>query len=189
MVAAQHVQQRVGFGQGGDGVGRQQGGKAFLPELVTALDFSLGMRRRGKTQRDTVKAQAIGQRRMVVRHMSEEEAVEVDIEAQGQAGGLEGLTQEIQMSQERLPLGELGGDNNAAGIVHQMQEGGLPILAHKPAMGRSIVLPKLADFLGLPAAPRRPFAGRSLGGQVVLQGEAAHGSAVDLVAQAAQALR
>ena len=86
------------------------------------------------------------------------------------------------MSQERLPLVELGGHNDAAVIVHQMQQGGLPILAHKPAMGRSVVLPKLADFLGLPAAHRQPFAGRSLGSQVVLQGEAAHGSAVKLVA-------
>ena len=93
------------------------------------------------------------------------------------------------MSQERLPFVELGGDNHAAVIVHQMQEGGLPILADKPAMGRSIVLPKLADFLSLPAAHGRPFAGWFLGRQVVVQGEAAHSGAVDLVAQAAQALR
>jgi len=189
VVAAQDVQEWIGFGQGGNGVGSQQGRKAFLPELVTALDFSLGLRGWSKPQGDTVKAEGIGQLRMAAGQMREEEAVEIDIQAQGQAGGLEGLTQEVQMGQERLPLVELGGDNNAAVIVHQMQQGGLPILAHKPPMGGSIVLPKLADFLGLPAAHGRAFAGRSLWRQVVLQGEAAHGSAVDLVAQAAQALR
>ena len=91
VVASQQVQQGVGIGQGGDAVGCQEGGEAFLPELVAALDFSLGLRGWGKAQGDSVEAEAVGQLRVVFRQMSKEEAVEIDIETQGQAGGLEGL--------------------------------------------------------------------------------------------------
>jgi hypothetical protein len=61
MVAAQLVQEVVGAGQIGDVFRPEESGKAYLPELVAAFDFALGLRGWGNAQGDIVERQDGGQ--------------------------------------------------------------------------------------------------------------------------------
>ena len=90
------------------------------------------------------------------------------------------------MSQERFARKESGAGDDAAVIVQDVQQGWLPILFGKPVVRRSIVLPELTNLLGLPAANWLSFDHRLHGSQIVAEGEAADGGAVDLVLEAAQ---
>jgi hypothetical protein len=115
--------------------------------------------------------------------------VVIDVEAQGQSCGEKSLAQELQMSQEGFALVESGADDQTAVVIHEMQEAGLPVLSDQPAMRGSIILPELAHALSLPAADRGPFSFKHWRGQMVAQGEAAHGGAVQFEVETAQDLR
>lgn len=58
--------------------------------------------------------------------------------------------QKIQVSQECFPLVEPGAENDPAVVIEDVQQRWLPVLACKPSVRRSIILPKLTYFLGLP---------------------------------------
>ena len=66
--------------------------------------------------------------------------------------GAEGGREEIQMGVEVFAFVEAGTRDHAAVLVDDLEEGGRAVLAVEPAVRRSVVLPKLADVLDLPAA-------------------------------------
>lgn len=115
---------------------------------------------------------------MSLRRVSEEKAVVIDVEAQRQSVCLEDKARKLQMRQECLIAVKPGPDDNAAVIVKHVQKSWLPVLTVKPAMRRSIILPELADFLGLPTPNRFCFGFRFLGSQAAANGKAAHGGTV-----------
>ncbi len=74
------------------------------------------------------------------------------------------------MSQKSLARVKAGEGEKAAVIVEQFEQGRLLGLVGKPAMWGSVVLPKLADLLDLPAAHRfGAFFVTRIGRQVVLE--------------------
>ena len=78
----------------------------------------------------------------------------VDIEGQREAMGAEGCGEEVEVGGEIFPLVEARPGEQAAVIIHDLQQWWLALLAVEPAVRGSIVLPKLADLLDLPAADR-----------------------------------
>jgi len=141
-----------------------------------------------KAQTDAVEVEGGGQLGVGFGQMGEEKAVVIDVKTEGQAGALEGQTEELQMGQKRFPFIEADNDHHAAVIVNQIEQGRLPLLADQPAVGRSVVLPELADLLGLPAAHGLARLGTGRDGQTVFQGKAPDGGAVQLEMEAAHHL-
>jgi hypothetical protein len=58
------------------------------------------------------------------------------------------------MGQEALPLVETGQGNNAAVVIEDLEEVKWRVVGAKPAVGRGVVWPELADVLDLPASRR-----------------------------------
>ena len=102
VVNAEFFEQRVGFGQGGEGLGGEERRAAFLPEVVGALDLAFGLRGGRVTQRDFVEAQGRTELGQSVRRAGEIEGVIVDVEREGEAVGEEDSGQEIEMGGEIL---------------------------------------------------------------------------------------
>jgi hypothetical protein len=59
VMMAKFFEQRVGLREGGDLLGGEDWRKAFLPEVVRALDLAFGLRGGSVAQRDLVKAQVL----------------------------------------------------------------------------------------------------------------------------------
>ena len=93
------------------------------------------------------------------------------------------------MGQERFFLVKPCAQNDSAMIIEDVQERGLPVLAAKPAVRRSIILPKLAYFLGLPTANGLTSVFGFLSCQTLSYREAAQGRAMGLEVEAAEQLR
>jgi histidinol-phosphate/aromatic aminotransferase/cobyric acid decarboxylase-like protein len=89
-VGQELVEQTVSAFEFQDAVGRQEGRQAFLPVVMAAFDFALGLRGGGEAQGDAVEVECGAQLGESVGVMGVEEGVVVDIEGQGQAVGLEG---------------------------------------------------------------------------------------------------
>src|SRR5271156_198849 len=83
--------------------------------------------------------------------MGKEEGVIIDIESQRQAAGEKGAGEQVQMGKERLARIEPGHGQNTAVIVDDLQQRKRVDSTGKPAMGRGVILPELADLLHLPA--------------------------------------
>jgi hypothetical protein len=118
--------------------------------------------------------------------MGVEEGVVVHVESQGQAMGLEGLAEEVQVGQERFSGIEARASVVAGGIVQHVKQDLLVGRVGEKGMGRGIVLPEGTVVTGLPAFNGL---GRSLvagvRGQVVLERPAANTGAVGLEVEAA----
>lgn len=185
---AQDVGEIIGGPDFGDRFCGEEAGEAFLPELVSALDFAFCLGSGGIAEGDAIKAEGGAKLREGLGSMSKEDAVVIDIEAQRQPVGLKDTAEKIEVSQESFALVEAGAQNDAAVVIKDMKQKGLPILAFKPSVGRGIVLPELAYLLGLPAADRfaRGLAGPN--GQSIAESKAANSGAVDFVFEAAECL-
>lgn len=178
------VQQEVGGDQVADRFGHQKGRQPFLPKQMSALDLALGLWRRGIAQGDLVEPQRLGQVDQLLRPLAEKEAVLVHIQSHRQPYGFEGAAEEIQMSQERFPRIQTGSRDDPTTVVNRLKQmGGRHILSH-PGMRGNVILPKLADGLGLPSSdglrvifPRRVRRGP------VSQGPAANSRSINVNAQ------
>ena len=102
VVEAQRVDQEIGLGKGGDVFGGEEGGEAFLPEVVCPFDLALGLRGGRVAQGDLVETQGGTELGKGLGLVGEEKGMVVDVERQGQAVGGEGGGKEIEMSQEGL---------------------------------------------------------------------------------------
>ena len=93
------------------------------------------------------------------------------------------------MSQQRFLLVEAGPQDQAAVIIEDVQQRWLPILAGQPPVRRSVILPELAYFLGLPTPDGLAFGFGFFSGQRVSQSETAHGGPSGFESKAAQQFR
>lgn len=151
---AKFFEQYVGLWQGGDVLGGEERREAFLPEVVGALDLAFGLGCGRVTQGDFVKAQGGTELGEGLGHAGEIEGVIVDVERQREAVGEESGGQEVEMGGEIFALVNASAGDDAAVVIDDLQERGLALLAVEPAVRRSVILPKLADILDLPAADR-----------------------------------
>ena len=89
------VKEAVGTFQFEDLVGRQERRQAFLPVVVTAFDFTLGLRRWSIAKSDAVEVESGAQLSEGIGSVSKEEGVIIHVENQRQAMGVEGTGQEV----------------------------------------------------------------------------------------------
>lgn len=100
MMLAQRVQKDIGLRQSGDVLGRKEGRQTFLPEVVRALDFALGLRSGSKAERDLVKTQGGAQLSKGVALTGEEEGMVIDVKSQWETMGKEGAREQIEVSEQ-----------------------------------------------------------------------------------------
>lgn len=161
-----------------------------LPELVFALDFSLGLGGWGIKEADVIELERpaeLGERLGVLR---EKDGVIIDVDLQRTAVDQEGGRKEIEVGQEKFPIIEFGTDEQAAAIVEHIKHGKVQRAAGEPAMGRGVQLPEFADLRALPASHRGVWAlGRGRMGQTVFNGPVADLGAVELEGVESQGFR
>jgi len=145
------VEERVGAVQLEDLVSGQERRQAFLPVIVTAFNFALGLRGWGVAQVHAVEVECRAELGEGLRVVSVEEGVAVHIQGQGQTVGLEDAREEVEVGQEGFGEVEAGPGVEACGVVEDVQEDLLVGAAGQPSMGRGIVLPERAVVPGLPA--------------------------------------
>jgi len=185
-VGQELVQEVVGAFEFEDVVGGQEGREAFLPVVVAAFDFAFGLRGGGVAQGDAVEVERGPELGVGVGGVGEEEGVVVHVEDQGQAVGLEGAGQEVEVGQEGFTFVEAGTGVVARGVVEEVEQGLFGGVAREPGVGAGVVLPEGAEVAGLPAFDgfgRGLVAG--VGGELVFDGPAADAGAVGLEVEAA----
>ena len=154
VVPAEFFEQDIGLGQGGDVLCGEEWREAFLPEVVGTLDLAFGLRCGRVAQGDFVEAQGLAELGEGVGGAGQEKGVVVDVAGERETVGAAGCGQEVEMGVEIFAFVEACTGDHAAVVVDDFQEGGLAVLAVEPAVRRSVVWPKLADRLDLPAAHR-----------------------------------
>lgn len=178
-VGEELVEQSVGAFEFVDVIGGQKWWEAFLPVVMAAFDFSLGLRGWRIAEFDTVEVEGLTELGEGVGVVGVEEGVKVHIESQGQTVGFEDAGEEVQMGQQGFGGIEARSDIEACGIVQEVEEGLFVGVAGQPGMGAGVVLPERAQVAGLPA-----FDGfgcgfvAGVGGELVLDGPAADAGAV-----------
>ena len=146
----QVVDMGVGLIDVGDVFTGEVSGQALLPEEVTPFDFTFGLWGWSVTEADAVEVQSLAQLGEGLGLMGEKEAVEIDIDFQGQTIVDEGGGQEIEIGQEEFPFIDFGTGEEAAAIIehvdHREQSGAV----REPLVGRGIQLPEFTDPAALP---------------------------------------
>ena len=187
VVKAEFFEEEIGLGECGDVLGGEERREAFLPEVMGALDLAFGLWSGRVAQGDFVEAQGGAELGEGVGGAGEEEGVVVDVEGEWEAVGAEGGWEEVEMGGEIFAFVEAGAGDDAAVIVDDLEERGLAVLAVEPAVGRSIVLPELADLLNLPAAHGAGrFFARAERSEAFPQSPSAHRRAVEGEVMAAE---
>lgn len=185
-VGEELVEQVVGPFEFEDVVGGQEGREAFLPVVVAAFDFAFGLRGGGVAQGDAVEVEGGAELGVGVGGVGEEEGVVVHIEHQGQAMGLEGAGEEVEVGQEGFTFVEAGAGVVAGGVVEEVQEALFGGGAGEEGVRGGVVLPEGTEVAGLPAFDgfgRGLVAG--VGGELVGEGPAADAGAVGCKLEAA----
>ena len=187
VVKAEFFEQKIGLGQRGDVLCGEEWREAFLPEVVGAFDLAFGLRSGRVAQGDFVEAQGGAELSESVGRAGKEEGMIVDVEGEREAVGAEGAGEEVEMGVEVFAFVEAGTRDDSAVVVDDFEEGRLALLAVEPAVGRSVILPELADVLDLPAADRAGrFFAQAERREAFPQSPATHRGAVDGEVMAAQ---
>lgn len=180
------IQQLIGPSQFDDALGGQEGDEAFLPVVVAPFDFAFGLGRGGVAQFDAVEVEGLAQLGEGLGVVGVEKGVEIYVEGQGQAVGLEDAGKEVEVGQERFGRIESCARVEAGGVVENIQQDLLFGAARQPGVGCGVVLPERAVIPDLPA-----FDGFGLdlvarvGGQLVCEGPTTDAGAVGFEVQAA----
>ena len=179
------VEQVVGSDQFHDVVGGQEGHESFLPVVMAAFDFAFGLGRWGVAELDAVEVEGRAELGEGIGVVGVEEGVEVHIEGQGQAVGLEGAGEKVEVGQQGFRGVEACAGVQARGIVEDFQEDMFVGIAGQEGVGRGVVLPEGAVVAGLPAFDGfgRGFVA-GVGGEFVFAGPAADAGAVGLEVEA-----
>jgi len=148
----QRVDLRIGLLDLVDVFAGEKGWKPALPELVFALDFSLGLGRWGIKEANVVELERPAQLGQRVGILGEKHGVIIDVNLQRPAIGQESGGQEIQVGEQEFPVIDFGADKQAAAIVEHIKHGKVQRAGGEPAMGRSVQLPEFADLGALPSA-------------------------------------
>ena len=176
----------VGAGEFDDVFGGQQGDEAFLPVIVAAFDLAFGLGRGGVEQFDAVEVEGGTELGEGIGVVGVEEGVEVHIEGQGQAVGLEGAGKKVEMGEQGFGGIETSAGVETRGVVEDFQQDLLVGHARQPGVGRGVVLPEGAVVAGLPAFDGfgRGFVA-SVGSEFVFDGPAADAGTVGCEVEAA----
>lgn len=178
-VGQELVEQVIGSFQFEDFIGGQEGREAFLPVVVAAFDFAFGLGGGGVAQGDAVEVERGPELGVGVGGVGEEEGVVVHVEDQGQAVGLKGAGEEVEVGQEGFAFVEAGPGVVARGVVEEIQQSLFGWVAGEPSVGAGVVLPEGPEVAGLPAFDRF---GRGLvagvGGEFGFDGPAADAGAI-----------
>ena len=186
---AQSVDVRVGGFDLVDVFAGEKGWETALPELVLALDFSLGLRRWGIKEANVVELEGAAQLGERIGIVGEKHGMIIDVNLQGPAIDQESGRQEIQVGEQEFPVIDFGADEQAAAIVEHIEHGEVQRATGEPAMGRSVHLPEFADLGALPAAHRGVRTlGRNRMRAPILDGPLADLGAVELKGMQAQGL-
>ena len=184
---AQSVDVRVGIIDVRDVFAGEIGWEPALPELVLALDFSLGLGCWGIKETNVVELESPAQLGEGVGIFGEKHGVIIDVDLQGPTVGQQSGGEEIQVGEEEFPVIDFGADEQAAAIVQHIEHGKFQGTGGEPAMGRSVQLPEFADLGALPAAHRGVRSlGRSWMRITMLDGPEADLGAVELEGVQAQ---
>ena len=178
-VGQELIQQAVGTFEFADVVGGQQWWEAFLPVVMAAFDFAFGLGCGRVAEGDAVEVEGgteLGEGVWVVRI---EEGVEVHIQGQGQAVGLEDAGQEIKMSQEGFAGVEACAGVVTGGVIQNIKQGLFVGVAGQPGMRAGVVLPEGTQITSLPAFDRfwRGFVA-GVGGELFLDRPATNAGTV-----------
>lgn len=179
-------EQSVGCGEFEDGFGCQQGDEPFLPVVVAAFDFAFGLGRGGVEEFDAVEVEGRAELGEGIGVVGIEEGVEVHVESEGQAVGLEGAGKEVEVGQEGFCGIAPRAGVEAGGVVEDFKEDLLVGRAGQEGVGRGVVLPEGGVVAGLPAFDGfgRGFVA-GVGSVFVFDGPAADAGAVGLEVQPA----
>jgi hypothetical protein len=150
-VGQEGVEQAVGPDEFADLIGRQERWEAFLPVVMAALDFAVGLGCWGLEQFDAVEVKGLAQLSEGVGVVGVEAGVKVHIEGQRQSVGLEGAGQEIKMGQQGFAGVEACAGVVTGGIVQNIEQHLFIGLDRQPGVGAGVVLPERAVVAGLPA--------------------------------------
>ena len=187
VMMAEFFEQRIGFGQGRDLLGREEWWEAFLPKIMGALDLAFGLRGGRIAQGDFVEAQGGAELGEGLGLAGEKEGVIVNVQGERQPVLAKSRGEEVEVRGEIFALVKAGAGQHAAVVIDDFQERRLALLAGKPAVRRSIVLPELSDLLHLPAPDGAArFFPRARRGQAVSQRPAAHRGPMDRAVMAAE---
>jgi hypothetical protein len=150
-VGGERVEQLVGVGEFNDAFCGEEGDEAFLPVVVAAFDFAVGLRGWGVAELDAVAAECRAELGEGIGVVSVEEAVVVHIEGQRQAVSLEDAGEEVEVGEEGFRGIEAGAGVEAGGVVEDFQEDLFVGAAVEEGVGCGVVLPEGAVVAGLPA--------------------------------------
>jgi hypothetical protein len=180
------VEQMVGAGEFDDVFRSQQGDETFLPVVVTAFDFAFGLGRGGVEQFDAVEVEGGAELGEGVRVVGVKEGMEIHIEGQGQAVGLEGAGEEVEVGEQGFGGIEACAGVEAGGVVEDLEEDLFVGNAGQEGVGRGVVLPEGAIIAGLPAFDGfgRGFV-TGVGSEFVFERPAADAGAVGVAVEAA----
>lgn len=180
------VEPKVGPEDLDDPVGGQEGDEAFLPVVVAAFDFAFGLGRGGIEQRDAVEVEGRAEWGEGVGGVGVAEGVEVHIQGQGQAVGLEDTGTEVEMSAEGFAGVKPRPGVEARGVIQDVQQHLLVGVAGQPGVGRGVVWPEGAVVAGLPAFDGLGWGFvAGVGSELMREGPAADAGPVGLEAEAA----
>jgi len=173
------VEEAIGPFELEDVVSGQKWGEAFLPVVMAAFDFAFGLRGWGVAEFDAIEVKGLAELGEGVWVVGVEEGVEVHIQCQWQAVGLEDFGEEVQMGQQGFGGIEACADIEACGVIQDVEAGLFVGVAGQPSMGAGVVLPERAQVASLPAFDG--FGGgfvAGVGGELVLDGPAPDAGAV-----------
>lgn len=180
------VEEEVGTGEFDDLVYSQEGNEAFLPVVMAAFDFTLGLGRGRVAQLDAVEVEGRAELGEGVGVVGVEKGMVVHIEGQGQAVGLENAGKKIEVGQEGFGGVKPCAGVETGGVIQDVQQGLLVGAAGQEGMGRGIILPEGAVIAGLPAFDGfGKGLGAGVGGQLMFDGPAADAGAVGFEVEAA----
>src|SRR6266478_987571 len=122
VMVAEFFEQRIGFRQGGDLLGREERWEPLLPKVMGALDLAFGLRGGCVAQGDFVEAEGRAELRERLGLTGEEEGMVVDVESQRQAVLAKSRGEKIEMRGEIFALVQARAGNHPAMVVDDFQE-------------------------------------------------------------------
>lgn len=185
-VGQELVQQAVGPLDFEDAVGGQEGREALLPVVMAAFDFAFGLWGGGEAQGHAVEVEGGAQLGEGIGGVGVEEGMEVHVKGQGQAVGLEGAGQEVEVSQQGFAWVEAGSGVEAGGVVQEVEQALFGGGAGEESVRGGVVLPQGTEVADLPALDGLGrFFVAGVRGELVLLGPAADAGAVGFKLEAA----
>lgn len=147
----QLIEEVVGTFEFEEAICGQQGREAFLPVIMAAFDFAFGLGCWGIAKGHAVEVQRRTELGEGFWGVGEEEGVVVHVEGQGQAVGLEGARQEVEVSQESFGVVEAGTDIVTRGIIQKIKEDLFVAGVREERMWGGVILPEGTQVADLPA--------------------------------------